>query len=63
VTPPGAEPAEIEGWEPFPWMHNALRRSFISYWVAQVQGVAQAALEAGSSARMVFSNYREPLRP
>ena len=23
-VPPGAETAEIEGWEPFPWKHNAL---------------------------------------
>ena len=29
-VPPGAETAEIEGWEPFAWKHNALRHSFIS---------------------------------
>ena len=42
---------------------NALRHSFISYRVAQVQNVAQVALEAGNSPRMVFSNYRELVRP
>ncbi len=47
----------------FVWKHNALRHSFISYRVAQVQNVAQAALEAGNSPRMVFSNYRELVRP
>src|ERR1035441_4899577 len=41
----------------FSWKHNALRHSFISYRVAQV------ALEAGNSPRMVFSNYREIVRP
>ena len=62
-VPPGAETAEIEGWEPFAWKHNALRHSFISYRVAQIQNVAQVALEAGNSPRMVFSNYRELVRP
>ncbi|MBM3845574.1 MAG: hypothetical protein FJ405_04715 [Verrucomicrobia bacterium] len=52
-TPPGS----------FVWKHNALRRSFISYRVAQTQNVAQVALEAGNSPRMVFSNYRELVRP
>ena len=47
----------------FSWKHNALRHSFISYRVAQIQNVAQVALEAGNSPRMVFSNYREIVRP
>ena len=47
----------------FVWKHNALRHSFISYRVAAVQNVAQVALEAGNSPRMVFSNYRELVRP
>ena len=47
----------------FAWKHNALRHSFISYRVAQTQNVAQVALEAGNSPRMVFSNYRELVRP
>ena len=52
-NPPGA----------FVWKHNALRHSFISYRVAQIQKVDQVALEAGNSPRMVFSNYRELVRP
>jgi integrase len=47
----------------FAWKHNALRHSFISYRVADIQNVAQVALEAGNSPRMVFSNYRELVRP
>jgi integrase len=47
----------------FEWKHNALRHSFISYRVADIQNVAQTALEAGNSPRMVFSNYREIVRP
>jgi hypothetical protein len=47
----------------FAWKHNALRHSFISYRVAQTQNVAQVALEAGNSPRVVFSNYRELVRP
>ena len=58
-----------EGWQKgnppgaFTWKHNALRHSFISYRVAGIQNVAQVALEAGDSPRMVFSNYREIVRP
>ena len=62
-VPPGAETAEIEGWTAFAWKHNALRHSFISYRVAQIQDVAKVSLEAGNSPRMVFSNYRELVRP
>lgn len=47
----------------FTWKHNALRHSFISYRVSQVQDVAKVSLEAGNSPRMVFSNYRELVRP
>jgi len=36
---------------------------YISYRVAQVQNVAQVALEAGNSAKMIFSNYRELVKP
>lgn len=61
--PPGAETAELEGWEPFAWKHNALRHSFISYWVAQTKNVAQVALEAGNSPQMIFRHYRELVRP
>jgi len=61
-VPPGAETAELEGWKPFAWKHNALRHSFISYRVALVEDVAKVSLEAGNSPRMVFSNYRELVR-
>ena len=63
TVPPGAETAEEEGWRPFAWKHNALRHSFISYRVAQIQNVAQVALEAGNSPHMIFKHYRELVRP
>ncbi len=61
-VPPGAETAAIEGWEPFAWKHNALRHSFISYRVANVQDTAKVALEAGNSPQMIFRHYRELVR-
>ena len=60
---PGSETAELEGWKPFAWKHNALRHSYISYRVAAIQNVAQVALEAGNSPRMIFKHYRELVRP
>jgi integrase len=62
-APPGAETAKIEGWSAFAWKHNALRHSFISYRVADIQNVAQVALEAGNSPQMIFKHYRELVRP
>ena len=47
----------------FLWKHNALRHSFISYRVADIQNVAQVALEAGNSPQMIFQHYRELVRP
>lgn len=47
----------------FVWKHNALRHSFISYRVADIQNVAQVALEAGNSPQMIFSNYRQLVTP
>jgi integrase len=41
------------------WKANALRHSFISYRVAEIQNVAQVALEAGNSPAMIFGHYRE----
>lgn len=61
--PPGAETAKAEGWQPFKWKHNALRHSFISYRVAETKNVPQVALEAGNSPQIIFSNYRELVRP
>ena len=63
VLPLGSETAADEGWAPFAWKHNALRHSFISYRVADIQNVAQAALEAGNSPQMIFKHYRELVRP
>ena len=60
---PGAETAAQEGWAPFSWKHNAMRHSYISYRVADTQNVAQVALEAGNSPRMIFKHYREVVRP
>ncbi len=62
-VPPGAETAEIEGWKPFAWKHNALRHPFISYRLAEIQNTAQVALEAGNSPQMIFQHYRELVRP
>ncbi len=62
-VPPGAETAKSEGWEPFVWKHNGLRHSFISYRIADIKNVAQVALEAGNSPQIIFSNYRELVRP
>ncbi len=42
---------------------NALRHSFISYRVAEKKNVAEVALEAGNSPKMIFSNYRELVTP
>ena len=56
----GSQKSEIAE---FKWKHNALRHSFISYRVAQVQNVAQVALEAGNSPQMIFQHYRELVRP
>jgi integrase len=45
------------------WKDNALRHSFISYRLAQIQNAAQVALEAGNSPQMVFRHYRELVKP
>lgn len=63
LPPAGAETAGDEGWAAFKWKHNALRHSFISYRVADIQNVAQVALEAGNSPQMIFKHYRELVRP
>ena len=45
------------------WKKNALRHSFISYRVADIQNVNQVALECGNSPSVIFKHYRELVRP
>ena len=45
------------------WKQNALRHSFISYRLAQIQDVNRVALEAGNSPQMIFRHYRELATP
>jgi integrase len=45
------------------WKQNALRHSFVSYRLADIQNAAQVALEAGNSPQMVFKHYRELVKP
>jgi integrase len=47
----------------FAWKANALRHSFISYRVAEIQDVNRVALEAGNSPKMIFQHYRELCTP
>lgn len=49
--------------KPVKWKTNALRHSFISYRVADIQNVNQVALEAGNSPAVIFKHYRELVRP
>ena len=45
------------------WKQNALRHSFISYLLAELQDVNRVALEAGNSPQMIFRHYRELATP
>ena len=45
------------------WKHNALRHSFASYRLAQIQNANQVALETGHSVKVLFTNYRELVTP
>jgi integrase len=45
------------------WKDNALRHSFISYRVADIQNTAQVALEAGNTEDVIFNSYRELVKP
>jgi hypothetical protein len=45
------------------WQHNALRHSFISYRLGEIQDVNRVALEAGTSPQMIFRHYRELATP
>lgn len=42
-----------------PWKKNALRHSFTSYRVAEIDDVGKVALEAGNSPATIFKHYRE----
>jgi integrase len=52
-----ADNAEIK------WKQNALRHSFITYRLAEIQDVNRVALEAGNSPQMIFRHYRELATP
>lgn len=45
------------------WERNYLRNSAISYRLATTQNVAQVAYEAGTSANVIFRNYRQLATP
>lgn len=45
------------------WKDNALRHSYISYRLAEVQSAQQVALEAGNSPGVIFKHYRELVQP
>jgi integrase len=45
------------------WKQNALRHSFISYRLADVQDINRVSLEAGNSPQMIFRHYRELATP
>jgi integrase len=45
------------------WKQNALRHSWISYRLAEIQDVNRLALEAGNSPQVIFRHYRELATP
>ena len=45
------------------WPQNALRHSYGSYRLAQIQDAAKVSLEMGNSPQMVFGHYRELVSP
>ena len=45
------------------WPRNCLRHSYVSYRLAGTKDAAKVALEAGHSAAMLFSNYRQLVTP
>jgi integrase len=53
----------IAGVPALEWKANATRHSFISYRLAQIQNVNQVAMEAGNSAGIIHSHYKELVRP
>ena len=45
------------------WESNAMRHSYGSYRLAQCHDAAKVSLEMGNSPAMVFSHYRELVKP
>jgi hypothetical protein len=41
------------------WPNNALRHSYASYRLEQIQDVARVAIEIGNSPQMIVKHYRE----
>ncbi len=47
----------------FGWRQNALRHSYASYRLAEIQDAAKVALELGNSPEKLFKHYRELVTP
>jgi hypothetical protein len=45
------------------WKQNALRHSFASYRLAEIQDAAKVALEMGNTPEKLFRHYRELVTP
>ena len=45
------------------WRQNALRHSFASYRLAEIQDAAKVALEMGNTPDKLFRHYRELVTP
>jgi integrase len=45
------------------WPQNAMRHSYGSYRLAQIQDAARVSMEMGNSQQMVFAHYREVVKP
>ncbi len=46
-----------------PRKHNALRHSYISYRLAEINDAPKVAMECGNSPKMIFKHYRELVAP
>jgi integrase len=47
----------------FSWKTNAMRHSYVSYRLAEIQDMNRVALEAGNSPKMILQHYRELCTP
>jgi integrase len=54
---------QVADWAEVGWKQNALRHSFISYRLAELQNINQVSLEAGNSPKMIHQHYRELATP